>query len=74
VRLGRVRDRPFLGRPAGGYGGRRCLVGSRQMDVIEIEGIMETFAAIVVAAVVVLFVVLGILMVALLIGFILSFL
>jgi hypothetical protein len=49
-------------------------IGSRQMDVIEIEGMMETFAAIVVAAVVVLFVVLGIIMVAVLIGFILSFL
>ena len=48
--------------------------GAGQMDVIEIEGMMETFAAIVVAAVVVLFVVLGILMVALLIGFVLSFL
>ena len=50
------------------------LVGSRQMGVIEIEGMMETFAAIVVAAVVVLVVFLGIIMVAALIGFILSFL
>jgi hypothetical protein len=49
-------------------------VGSRQMDVIEIEGMMETFAAIVVAAVVVLVVLLGIIMVAVLMGFILSFL
>jgi hypothetical protein len=44
------------------------------MGVIEIEGMMETFAAIVVAAVVVLVVFLGIIMVAALIGFILSFL
>jgi hypothetical protein len=50
------------------------LVGSRQTDVIEIEGMMETFAAIVVAAVVVLVVFLGIIVVAVLIGFILSFL
>jgi hypothetical protein len=50
------------------------LVGSRQMGVIEIERMMETFAAIVVAAVVVLVVFLGIIMVAALIGFILSFL
>jgi hypothetical protein len=50
------------------------LVGSRQMNVIEIEGMMETFAAIVVAAVVVLVIFLGIIMVAVLIGFILSFL
>jgi hypothetical protein len=49
-------------------------VGSRQMDVIEIEGMMETFAAIVVAAVVVLLVVLGIIMLAVLIGSVLSFL
>jgi hypothetical protein len=44
------------------------------MDVIEIEGMMETFAAIVVAAVVVSVVFLGIMMMALLIGFVLSFL
>lgn len=50
------------------------LVGSRQMDVIEREGMMETFAAIVVAAVVVLVVLLGVIMVTVLIGFILSFL
>jgi hypothetical protein len=50
------------------------LVGSRQMGVIEIERMMETFPAIVVAAVVVLVVFLGIIMVAALIGFILSFL
>jgi hypothetical protein len=50
------------------------MVGSRQMGVIEIEGMMETFAAIVVAAVVVLVVLLGIIMVAVLMGFILSFL
>jgi hypothetical protein len=49
-------------------------VGSRQMGVIEIEEMMETFTAIVVAAVVVLLVVLGIIMVTVLIGFILSFL
>lgn len=49
-------------------------IGSGQMDVIEIEGMMEPFAAIVVAAVAVLLVVLGIMMVAVLIGFILSFL
>jgi hypothetical protein len=44
------------------------------MDVIEIEGIMETFAAIVVAAVVVPLVFLGILLVEVLTGFIASFL
>jgi len=44
------------------------------MGVIEIERMMETFPAIVVAAVVVLVVFLGIIMVAALIGFILSFL
>jgi hypothetical protein len=44
------------------------------MDVIEIEGMMETFAAIVVAAVVVSLVLLGIILVAVLIGFTLSFL
>jgi hypothetical protein len=43
------------------------------MAVIEIEGMMETFAAIVVAAVVVALVFLGMMM-AVLIGFILSFL
>jgi hypothetical protein len=43
------------------------------MDVIEIEGMMETFAAIVVAAVVVPLVLLGIFSVTVLIGFILSF-
>jgi hypothetical protein len=47
---------------------------TRQMAVIEIEGMMETFAAIVVAAVVVSVVFLGIMMMALLIGFVLSFL
>jgi hypothetical protein len=44
------------------------------MTVIEIEGMMETFAAIIVAAVVVSVVFLGIMMMALLIGFALSFL
>jgi hypothetical protein len=44
------------------------------MAVIEIEGMMETFAAIVVAAVVVSVVFLGIMIMALLIGFVLSFL
>ena len=44
------------------------------MDVIEIEGIMKTFAAIVVAAVVVPLVFLGILLVEVLTGFIASFL
>jgi hypothetical protein len=44
------------------------------MAVIEIERMMETFAAIVVAAVVVSVVFLGIMMMALLIGFVLSFL
>jgi hypothetical protein len=43
------------------------------MDVIEIEGMMETFAAIVVAAVVVPLVLLGIVSAAVLIGFIVSF-
>jgi hypothetical protein len=46
----------------------------RQIDVIEIEGMMETFAAIVVAAVVVPLVLLEILLVEALTGFILSFL
>jgi hypothetical protein len=49
-------------------------VVSRQMDVIEIEGMMETFAAIVVAAVVVPPVLLGIIFVPVLIAFILAFL
>jgi hypothetical protein len=45
------------------------------MDVVTIEGMMETFAAIVVAAVVVVALVfLGIILVAGLVGFILSFL
>ena len=44
------------------------------MDVIEIERMMETFAAIVVAAVLVPLVLLGIILVEALIGFILSFL
>jgi hypothetical protein len=43
------------------------------MDVIEIEGMMETFAAIVVAVVVVPLVLLGVVSVAVLIGFIVSF-
>jgi hypothetical protein len=49
-------------------------VSSRQMDVITIEGMMETFAAIVVTAVVILLVLLGIIFVEVLTGFILSFL
>jgi hypothetical protein len=49
-------------------------VGSGQMDVIEIEGIMETLAAIVVAALVVPLVLLGSILVEVLTGFILSFL
>jgi hypothetical protein len=44
------------------------------MDVIEIEGMMETFAAIVVAVVVVPLAFLGIILAEVLIGFILSFL
>ena len=44
------------------------------MDVITIEGMMETFAAIVVTAVVILLVLLGIIFVEVLTGFILSFL
>ena len=44
------------------------------MDVITIEGMMETFAAIVVTAVIVPLVLLGILLVEVLTGFVLSFL
>jgi hypothetical protein len=44
------------------------------MDVITIEGMMESFAAIVVAAVVAPLVLLGIIFVEVLIGFIASFL
>jgi hypothetical protein len=44
------------------------------MDVIRIEGMMETFAAIVVAVVIVALVFLGIIFVEVLIGFIVSFL
>jgi hypothetical protein len=44
------------------------------MDVITIEGMMETLAAIVVAAVAVPLVLLGIILVEVLTGFILSFL
>jgi hypothetical protein len=46
----------------------------RQMNVIEIEGMMETFAAIVVAAIFVPLVLLGIMLVEVLTGFILAFL
>jgi hypothetical protein len=44
------------------------------MDVITIDGMMETFAAIVVTAVIVPLVLLGILLVEVLTGFVLSFL
>jgi hypothetical protein len=44
------------------------------MGVIEVEGMMETFAAIVVAAVLVPLVLLGIILVEVLTGLILSFL
>jgi hypothetical protein len=46
----------------------------QKSDVIEIEGMMEAFAAIVVAVIVVPLVLLGIISVAVLTGFILSFL
>jgi hypothetical protein len=71
--LGRVRDRPFLGRPAVAR-----QVGTppaaRQLDVIEIGEMVETFAAIVVATVVVSVVLLGIILAAVLAGSIPSFL
>jgi hypothetical protein len=58
---------------AEGYG--TCSSGrSGQMDVITIEGMMETFAAIVVAVVIVALVFLGIIFVEVLTGFIASFL
>jgi hypothetical protein len=44
------------------------------MDVVEIEGMMETFAAIVVAVVVVSLVFLEIMLLVALIGFVVSFL
>jgi len=49
-------------------------VGSRQMDVIEIEGMMETLAAIVIAAIAVPVVFLGFIMVPVLIWSIMAFL
>lgn len=62
-----------LSRPADGHGS--CSSGRfLAEDVIEKEEMMETFAAIVVAAVVVPLVLLGILLVEVLTGFILAFL
>jgi hypothetical protein len=49
-------------------------VGSGRMDVVEIEGMMETFLAIIVAVVIVSLVFLGIILVAVLIAYIMSFL
>jgi hypothetical protein len=74
IQITKPRWRPFPPGPSRGYGPCGSGPVSRQMDVIEIEGMMETFAAIVVAAVVVPLVLLGILLVEALTGFILSFL
>jgi hypothetical protein len=74
VKLDRVRDRAVPWPSGRRVRHLQFWSVPRQTDVIEIEGMMETIAAIVVAAVVVLVVFLGIIMVAVLIGFILSFL